>query len=286
MILKVKNDKATNEAWNTLYKRFEKDGLLPGNSNEQKRVIFRTTGFRWAAIAAVACICIISAVLFKYMGTTDAKMYTLNNDENASTLVTTLEDGSIVYLNRQTSLEYPAHFEKDKREISMQGDAFFEISRNKNRPFFINTETARIEVLGTAFSVISKDAHSFLLSVKHGEVKVTLKKNSQSINVKAGESVLLQSDNLYKTALGDTRQFDEYLKRIHFKDERLADVVRIINMNIAADSGKLAISPQLGDRKLTLTFSNDTPETMAELICLALNLQFKRQENVISISEK
>lgn len=283
MTLKVKNDRVTDDAWNALYKRFEEDGLLPATDNKPKRGVLHSTAMKWIAVAAVACICIISALVIRNMNTGDLKMYTLHNEENAPTLVTTLEDGSVVYLNQQTSIEYPVHFEKDRRKVSMQGDAFFEISKNRERPFFIETANARIEVLGTAFNVVSKDKDSFSLSVKHGEVKVTLKQSGQSTHVKAGETVLLDSDNLQKTISPDKGKFDGYLKQIHFKDERLTDVIRIINMN--SKSTKLSVSPHLGDRLLTVTFSDNTPATMAELICLALNLKYTQSDNIITIED-
>ena len=283
MTLKVKNDRVTDDAWNALYKRFDNDGLLPAADNKPTRGVLHSTGMKWVAVAAVACICIISALVIRNMNTGDLKMYTLHNEENAPTLVTTLEDGSVVYLNQQTSIEYPVHFEKDRRRVSMQGDAFFEISKNRERPFFIETANARIEVLGTAFNVVSKDKDSFSLSVKHVEVKVTLKQSGQSTHVKAGETVLLDSDNLQKTISSDKGKFDGYLKQIHFKDERLTDVIRIINMN--SESTKLSVSPHLGDRLLTVTFSDNTPATMAELICLALNLKYTQSDNVITIED-
>lgn len=283
MTLKVKNDRVTDDAWNALHKRFEEDGLLPAEDNKPKQGVLHSTVLKWVAVAAVACICIVSALVIRNMNAGGKEMYTLHNEENAPTLVTTLEDGSIVYLNQKTSIEYPVHFEKDSRRVSLQGDAFFEISKNRARPFFIETETARIEVLGTAFNVVSKDKSSFLLSVKHGEVKVTLKQSGQSTHVKAGETVLLESDNLQKSISADNKRFDSYMKQIHFKDERLADVIRIINLN--SGSPELSVSPQLGNRLLTVTFSDNTPATMAELICLALNLKQTQSENVINITE-
>ncbi|WP_029902111.1 FecR family protein [Prevotella sp. 10(H)] len=282
MILKEKNDKLTNEAWDALYKRFEDDGLLPAQEEKPKRVVFRPAVLRWTAVAAVVSICLASALVIKQLNTPKIETLTLQNNENTSTLVTTLEDGSVVYLSQQASLVYPVHFEETKREVAMQGDAFFEISKNKEKPFIIDTETATIEVLGTAFNIVSKDSESFSLSVKNGEVKVTLKKDGQSVNVRAGESVLLQSDNLTKKVSANTSQFESYLKQIHFKDEKLADVIRIINMN--SGSTELALSPELKDRLLTMTLSNDSPETIAQLICLALNLTSTRNGDVITIS--
>ena len=180
-------------------------------------------------------------------------------------------------------MEYPRHFAEDSREIYLKGDAFFEVSSNKQRPFVIETQQARIEVVGTTFNVRSKDNESFSLSVRTGKVKVTSKKSGESVFVTAGQTALLRDDQPRALQTRDFDQFNRYLKFIHFKDQRLSNVVRIINEN--TDSIQLKISPELGDRLLTVTFHNDSPQTMAQLICLALNLELTVQQNIININQ-
>lgn len=276
------NNNITDQAWNLLYNRLEQDGLLV--DNKSKKVSLRSSIIRWGAVAAILCICIITIFIIRGQQTVQNDMLTLNNEENAPTMVSTLEDGSIVYLSGYTSLHYPNHFSNDKREVFLDGNAFFDISRNPDRPFVIDTKQMIIEVLGTSFNVKSNDNESFSLSVRHGEVRVTSKIDGRKVNVKAGETALLHSDNLQKIKTIDVDQFKSYLKRVHFKDQRLSDVVKMINMN--SDSVQLKVTPELENRLLTVTFSDDTPHTMAQLICLALNLQLTQQQNIVTISPK
>ena len=283
MNLKETNNKITDQAWDRLYMRLDRDGLLPENKVAKKASI-RTSLVRWGAVAAILCICAISVFVIWGQKTSHKEMLTINNEKDAPTLISTLEDGSVVYLSDQASLQYPNRFSDDKREVVLEGNAFFDISRNPSKPFVIETQQTIIEVLGTSFNVKSENKNSFSLSVRRGEVRVTSKLNGQKVNVRAGETALLESDNLHKVKTTDVSQFESYLKRVHFKDQRLSDIVRVINMN--SDAEQLTVSPELQDRLLTVTFSGDTPYTMAQLICLALNLHFKQQDNVISISQK
>lgn len=281
---KENQNKSTDAAWNKLYTRLEQDGLLQGDEQKArpKRAFLRTAGQRWSAVAAVVLICVASALaLHKWSPATD--MLTLQNDDSATRLVTMLEDGSVVYLSEATSIDYPLHFQSHKREISLQGNAFFEISKNKECPFFIETEDVLIEVLGTAFNVVSDNNKPFSLSVKNGEVKVTLKKTGQNIYVTGGETVLLEAGSLQKSSTTDSDRFGEYTRQIQFKDERLADIIRIINMN--SDNIHLELSSELADRRLTVAFLNDTPQQMAELICLALNSTCTANGNTITIGQ-
>lgn len=281
MTLKERNNRKTDQAWNRLYCRLEKDGLIaPG---ETTRHSLRKTSIGWTAAAILLLGLYLSVNYFNQSDpAADRNLLTRQNMET-TTLATTLEDGSIVYLAGNAAIHYPEHFQPDKREISLQGNALFDIAGNRKRPFLIETEDTRIEVLGTAFNVKSDGSQPFELSVQRGMVKVTLKKSNQDVFVKAGETVTLASRKLRVGPTGNTDQFAQYMRQIRFKDERLADILRIINLQ--SDDIHLQTIPSLEDRKLTVTFSDNSPETMAELICAALNLQSSRDRNVITLHE-
>ena len=155
---------------------------------------------------------------------------------------------------------------------------------NAEKPFFIETELVRVEVMGTRFNVECDDHSSFSLSVKSGEVKTVLKKNNQIVHVKAGESVFLAYSGLQKTAGSNSNIFDSYLNNLHFKDERLENVTKIISE--LSDSVQLYTSPEVANRLITITLTDSSPITMAELICQALDLSLKQNGNVFTISKK
>nr|WP_129734087.1 FecR domain-containing protein [Parabacteroides goldsteinii] len=281
MTRKEKNNRKTDQAWTTLYNRLEKDGLI--TQAETPRPSLRLTAFKWTA-AAVILLCTYLSI--NYFNQTekviDRNLLTRQNKETI-TLATTLEDGSIVYLAGNATIHYPEHFQPDKREISLQGNALFDIAGNRTRPFLIETEDTRIEVLGTAFNVKSDGSQPFELSVQRGMVKVTLKKSGQDVYVKAGETATLSSRKLQVSQTKNPDQFSEITQQIRFKDERLADILRIINLNTG--DIRLQAIPALESRTLTVTFSNNSPESIAELICAALNLKYTRDKNVFTLHE-
>ncbi|QIK59283.1 hypothetical protein G7050_05300 [Dysgonomonas sp. HDW5A] len=277
-----KNNTSTDKAWNQLCSRLAEEGLLT-ETESHKRTFLRSVTFKWVASIAVLLVSIVAVSIVVNQNLKDKHLLSLYNEKNEATLVTTLEDGSIVYLADQTSLKYPKHFERERREVFLQGNAFFDVKGNRKRPFVIETDLIQVEVLGTAFNVKGKDNDNFSLSVDRGEVKVTLKKTGQSIYVKAGETGLLRSDQLHTMPTKDADQFYSYTRQIQFKDERLADVVRVINRN--SEGVQLEVAPGLENRLLTVSFSNDSASSMAQLICMALNLECIRQEGKIRISE-
>ncbi len=273
----------TDGAWNLLYSRLEKDGLLPDATAQKKASTIRIRAVRWAAAIAVLCI---SVATIYFIAQTDnnvsPSLLAVQNGEHATTLITTLEDGSIVYLSEKATLHYPEHFKIEKREVILDGNASFDISGNRERPFYIDTEDVQIEVLGTSFQVKSENNVPFELAVKKGEVKVTAKGNKENCLVRAGEKVTLLPDGLQISFLDDADIFSTP-GRIKFKDERLADVLRVLNKETTSIA--LQAAPSLEDRYITVAFENNTPEEIAEVICQGFHLKYNKVDDILHISE-
>lgn len=277
-----KNKLKTDQAWEQLYTRLEQDGLLD-KPISGTQIPYRIGLMKWAAAIVILCVSVATAIFLGRERTPETTLLTLHNNEASTTLVTTLEDGSIVYLADNSQLSYPEHFQREKREVSLLGNALFDVSGNKERPFLIETEQARIEVLGTSFNIKSSDKSAFELAVRRGLVKVTLKKNGEQTLVKAGQTVSLFSNRLQVAPTQDNEQFSDYTRRIQFKDERLGDILHIINLEYP--KMPLKTTTDLENRRLTVSFYNNSPATMAELICAALKLKCTQQNNIWMISE-
>ncbi|WP_322932923.1 FecR family protein [Bacteroides sp. CG01] len=280
-----KNKVRTDEAWRHLYARLDKDSLLVEAGEE---VIRRRLFLKWGTVAAAmlaGVICLMS--VWWLMPGNDTRNLNLVTQENRekSTLVTTLEDGSIVYLGQESVLQYPEHFATDKREVNLHGEAFFDVAKKHEQTFLIETEKVQIEVLGTAFNVRSNEEVPFSLSVRRGKVKVSLKRGGHSVLVNAGETVTLQAQQLQLSETSKGNESDIYTKNIRFKDESLEDILRVVN----AENSALQIqagSLDLGKRKLTIEFLDNSPDTVAELICWALNLKCTREGDKLILSER
>ena len=117
-----------------------------------------------------------------------------------------LPDGSNVWLNAGTTMKYPVSFMKGKREVILNGEAYFEVAHNEKSPFVVRTHAMDIEVLGTKFNVeaYSKKA-VFEASLMQGKIRVKSPHNEKTA------VVLLPN---YKTTLKDGRlvvsKIDDY----------------------------------------------------------------------------
>ena len=270
----------TEQAWNRLYDRLDKDHLLVEDHRMPKIPMW----VRYGTVAAMVVGLVFSTLYWGFGQKEELPDFITQENQDVPTLVTTLEDGSVVFLAKETSIRYPEHFVSDKREVSLQGDAFFDVAKKQKQPFWIDTKEVKIEVLGTAFSVKSVEDAPFRLSVQRGTVRVTLKKRNKECYVKAGETVVLQSQQLLLSSTENAGELNRYLKHVCFKDESLGHILKVMNMNAGSSQIRVA-SPALEKRKLTVEFSNESPETVATLIAYALNLKCTRQGDTFILTE-
>ncbi|WJS96669.1 DUF4974 domain-containing protein [Flavobacterium johnsoniae] len=93
-----------------------------------------------------------------------------------------LADGTKVFLNAVSSIKYPTQFNGDQRIVELEGEAYFEVAKNKNKPFLVKSDNQIIEVLGTHFNVHAYNNESV--------VKTTLLEGSVAVSYKNQKTVL------------------------------------------------------------------------------------------------
>lgn len=154
-----------------------------------------------------------------------------------------LPDGTLIFLNSASSLVYPASFSKqEKREVSLTGEAYFEVHKDKNHPFIVKSKGQNVEVLGTHFNI---NAYPNEVSVKttllEGSVKVNdriLKPDEQSILSKENLDIReIDAEEVVSWKNGMFLFDDESLNSIMRKIERWYDVEVVFEPNV--DQNKL-----------------------------------------------
>ncbi|MFS2518600.1 FecR family protein [Bacteroides xylanisolvens] len=149
-------------------------------SHTRRLTLIRT----FSAAAAVALLCLSVWTAYLYMQ--PAAIQTIST--LAETRSVRLPDGSSVTLNHYSSLSYPEKFQSDKREVELNGEAYFEVSKDPKHPFIVQTETIDVQVLGTHFNVDAyhdnPDIKTTLLS---GSVAVSNKSKSVRMVLKPNE---------------------------------------------------------------------------------------------------
>lgn len=111
----------------------------------------KTFGF-WLRIAAVL-VMMFGSYWFLQDKNLEPKYSLVQNDSKDQIKVVRLEDGTKVSLNYQAKLYYPKHFKRKSRNVKLEGNAFFNVAKNKEKPFTIETSKSLVQVLGTSFDV-------------------------------------------------------------------------------------------------------------------------------------
>jgi ferric-dicitrate binding protein FerR (iron transport regulator) len=270
------------EAWDKLHERLQDEKLIP-----EQRVVAKTIFMhKLVGIAAIALI-LMGIGVAVYVSVTRqpaVEMVQVNTGNEANTLIKTLADGSVIYIAQNSLFSFPEKFESGSRNVELKGEAFFDVAPNPGKPFIIETNEALIQVLGTAFNVKTKNGEGFELVVDRGKVKVTLKKDpSHSEMVMAGEKVSTTVNSLVKSKQVASASTPWYKQRMHFKDEKLQNIINVLNRNF--NTTFVLADNETGKHKLTVTFHNETVETMTELICLTLNLKSQTINGSVVLSE-
>lgn len=183
-----------------------------------------------------------------------------------------LEDGSEVTLNLHSRLSYDKDFNDKERRVKLIGSAFFDVVRNENKPFIVETPDMTIQVLGTSFYVDARENEDRLeVIVNSGQVSVSGGKES-SIKLSAGERGILDKKTyqLLKEKNGDINYLAWKTKSFVFENTPLIKVIEDLEKAYHAN---IALASNLNDCRLTATYEAYELDEILFLIAETFNLE-------------
>ena len=184
-----------------------------------------------------------------------------------------LPDGSRVYLNRNSRLSYPETFASDSREVTLTGEAFFDVRPDAARPFRIRAGQTTVQVLGTSFSIRAYDAN-VRVAVRTGKVLVKAKQKEVTLVKNEQAAFDADRDTLLKSTSDVANAFVFKTGVLSFSNDRLADVVQTLNETYQADI-QLS-SARLANCRLTARFENEKLDHVLAVAAESLRLRIRR----------
>lgn len=140
-----------------------------------------------------------------------------------------LSDGTKVHLNSMSSLRFPVAFTAGKREVELQGEAYFEVSKT-GQPFIVNANGMQVEVLGTTFNISAYPDEEYQTTLVNGSVKVSAEKGESLILKPSQQATIASGSNSIQVRTVDTSFYTSWVKgKINFKDQRLEDIMKILS---------------------------------------------------------
>jgi ferric-dicitrate binding protein FerR (iron transport regulator) len=138
-----------------------------------------------------------------------------------------LPDGSIVWLNKNSSIEYPNNFTSN-REVFLTGEAFFDVTKNNGKPFTVKTKELTVKVLGTRFVVTDyNDEKNAEAVLETGKIKLKVEEKGEVFTLQPGQMVTHNCEN-GETQLQnvDVHQFTDWIKNsLVFENTSMKNVI-------------------------------------------------------------
>lgn len=138
----------------------------------------------------------------------------------------TLSDGTKVYLNSMSTLKYPVQFTQDIRQVELQGEGYFEVSKT-GRPFIVKVNDMQIEVLGTIFNISAYPNENYQTTLVNGSVRVTTTNGNNCILKPSEQACINPENNIIEVHTVNTSFYTSWIHgKINFKDQRLEDIMK------------------------------------------------------------
>jgi transmembrane sensor len=194
-----------------------------------------------------------------------------------------LPDGSRVTLNSGSEIKFPTRFTKGTREVQLNGEAFFEVTKDKKHPFIVKTGKLNVEVLGTTFNVSAyNDGKPVEVVLATGSIKLFSgqgRDTKQLALLEPGNRAVYNTSDNKLTVTGVNT--DKYLAwrdgNIIFRDDSMGDVIsrleRWFNVDIYVQDKRIL------DYEITARFHDETLEQVLNLLKLSSEIEYTIEKN-------
>lgn len=250
-----------------------------------KRLFFLMGG----AAAAIAVIFILMNIFTTSTESTIKNfgvngLLTLSTNMN-ETVEYQLSDGSKIWLNQSSSIHYPEAFTGDTREIYLEGEAFFDIASNPEKPFIIHANNTQTRVVGTSFGIRAvKEEREVVVTVSSGIINFSTEGKSDHIELKKGEQGICNTEEkkLEKNENPDPNLLAWKTKVIIFNQTSLSEVGKILE-NVYHIP--VSVDDSVANLQITSTFDQLSVEEVLQIIELTLQVKAEKDEEEIRITK-
>jgi ferric-dicitrate binding protein FerR (iron transport regulator) len=297
-------------------------GTVPGQ--EKKSVLSDAVAGRWskkrryyaaaAVVILLACVLWIGQRSFSHAPLQPSLPLEYSRSSNPGERKSfQLADGTKVMLNAGSRMRISTDFNEKSRELTLEGEAFFDVAKDAQRPFIIRTSSMDIKVLGTTFNVKAYPADNIAeASLLNGSVEVMVKgPDSQKIILRPSEKIIIpntpgsdlpviparknnnagaaQKFRIEKLSFSPAENFPAEVSwtenRLAFNDESFSEIAvkleRWYNVSIRFED------EPVGEFRFTATFDKKTIEQVLDALAASRPFEYRREEeNKMVISKK
>ena len=231
----------------------------------------------WYKIAAVVIVA-LGVGVFWLLNSNQETVYIAEETKEIE-----LPDGTRIWLKQGSSLSFvDDNFDTDKREVYLEGEAYFEVVHNTQKPFVVTANNSEIQVLGTTFTV-REDTLRRTTSVALLTGKVAFKTDIENEILEPGEiSTASYTGEISKTEIEDPNLLAWKTKVLHFEATPLKQVVVDLNRTYAQ---KIELGNKtLEECTLTINFENESLDKVIQTLQILFDVEVERQNSSIRLT--
>lgn len=264
------------------------DKIKSGVENNYPIHVRETTNNNWWMYAASISLLLFAIGYYLIPKEQEVKVepkitYVEKTNQLGQKATITLGDGTVIKLNSGSSLKYPKVFSSDKREVFLEGEAFFEVAPNPDKPFIVVSGDLQTKVLGTAFNVKAySNDNKVQVAVLHGKVGVKVPAKEDLILLPNESAIYSKSDSDVKKAKFDMeKEFAWKDDVIYFKNSDFDEIKNVLERwyGVKFKFNKIVKI----DKDFTGKFENRSLESVLEGISFSLNFQFDIDNDTVLI---
>jgi len=282
-----------NGAWDKINDRINKKG----------RVIYlRRRWYKYAVAASVIGLLGLSVLVLQRNNTNTRSQNSpelVVNKINQAELqfinrvakpqVVYLVDGSTITLEKNSSVQYARFLQPDKREVQLEGEAFFNIAKDASRPFYVYVHGIAVKVLGTSFRIVAnKQNGKVTVAVKTGKVSVFRKDNDpqkEELVLAPHQQAIFNSkpNTLVKTEVSDSALLEQHAmitKTFSFENKPVNEIIEKLSgvyvVEISYDKEKFS---KCGG--ITVLLNEETLEGKLNILCKVLGATYRIDDNKV-----
>lgn len=227
---------------------------------------------------------ISGGLVYSYLGnhgntTTDRQVISTIYAPLGARVSFNLPDGTTGMLNSGSHLSYSLPF-NNNRQVSLEGEAWFEVSRDETHPFEISTGNSTVKVLGTSFNMSAYQVENYVeVVLQQGKVEFLDNKGDEKVTMLPSERLVFQNGNISKSVT-DPAKYNAWTEgKLVFRGDPMAEVGRRIERwyNVKVDLA----DKELEKYSFRATFEDDPFEEVIRCLALTSPIRYKITPRVL-----
>jgi len=261
---------------------------LGTKSNRERPTVIKLAVQRFYAAAAVVLMLIAMSGIFWFTGVIPGRNLVTITAQDGVRAEVFLPDGSRVWLNPGASIRYKKQFDERERELTLTGDAVFNVSYNTDRPFHVVTKNATINVLGTRFIVKTSPNKTWETTLLSGSVSILPSKGNSvdKLFLKPGQKATWdQANQSFSVNSVNTNDFSlGFANQLRFDNTPLATLAKTLEETFGV---RIVVPQQLANQyRFTATFTDESIYEIFNLLKISAPIDFKIVDNTVIVSQR